>query len=170
MLRHQFFIKSADLTLLPALSFGVIADIWRCGPDACGSGAGLTLGSASSSIGSHKSAVGAEPLRVLYEARALAISNFYAGLVHNPSALRWSVYSMAITGRRIRPSTWVLGRPPARAAGSSMQAYSERLAISERRRPFSGIFCGASASRGATRDMLGSSKTPLAGSTSRPFC
>src|SRR5262245_1936919 len=90
-------------------------------------------------------------LRLFYAAHALPLSNFYAAVAHNPPELQWSVSSMAITGRRIRLSISVRGRP-----GSSMQTHSQAPAISARRKQFSGILSGVSLSRGAIKDTHGS--------------
>jgi len=78
-------------------------------------------------------------------------------------ALRWSVYSMAITVRKIRPSLLLPGH-----RGSSTRAHSRTPAISARRKLSSGIFSAARPSRGGIKDVLGSDRKPSAGSTPRP--
>jgi hypothetical protein len=78
-------------------------------------------------------------------------------------ALRWSVYSMAITVRKTQPSLLLTGHP-----GSSTRAHSRTPAISARRKLSSGIFSAVSPSRGAIKDMPGSDRKPSAGSTPRP--
>src|ERR1700730_2151206 len=54
--------------------------------------------------------IAATTLRFLYVALPRALSNFYAMVVHNRFALRWSVFSIAITVRLIRASNSIPGR------------------------------------------------------------
>src|ERR1700730_4522468 len=54
--------------------------------------------------------IAATTLRLLYVALPRPLSNFYAMVVHNRFALRWSVFSIAITVRLIRASNSIPGR------------------------------------------------------------